>query len=395
LTSCVRIHFCINKTFVTALPDLPCAAALNANTVSALFKFTAGDIYLADMTMTIPDGFACSDEPEPIYGRDLYAIVVFSDWSGTYIPENRYIKAVVKNVDFYGGKDDGSGGAYWQKEWNTGIAIWYGIDVWWTTDAPRTYADLVIEGCYFDLFADGFEALGCGGGKIHTANNTFKECMWPVYFADNINTSIDVLNSTFINSTDYDIIIDEIDWALFLYSPPTSRMNYNIVGNTFSNNDAVVNVQINDYRHVQYPDEGYPILSVIKNNKFSLGDGSVGIMCPSSHDAQIRNNQFTGHGAAGIVLDRIDIDFFGMVLIGDYLENALVLGNNFNNATFDQAAVVLTEYTKNCTVIGGGLKDNVINEGENNRIVNASLRKGPYKMQQHHSFKHPMAFRKP
>jgi len=402
-TSIIEVHDYVgmfkgagkNKTFLTALPDLPCAQYFNSNTVSALIKFIAGDISVADMTITIPDGFACSDEEEPIYGRDLYAIVEFSDWSGTYMPANRFIKATVRNVDFYGGKDDGSGGSYWQMEWNTALGIWYGADVWWMADAPRTYADLTVEGCLFDYLADGFEALGCDGGKVNTANNTFKDCLWPVYFADNINTTIEVLNSTFINSTGYDVLIDEIDWSMFAYTPPTSRNKYNIVGNTFSNYDGIVNVQINDYRHVQYPDEGFPILNVIKNNKFNLGAGSVGVMCPSSHDAQIRNNQFVGYGDAGIVLDRIDKDFFGMILLGDYAENAMILGNNFRNATFDQAAVVLTEYTKNCTVIGGNIKDNIINEGLNNRIVNASLRKGPFKVQPHHSYNYPMAFRKP
>jgi hypothetical protein len=402
-TSVVEVHNFVgtfkgagkNNTFITALPDLPCAQYFNSNTVSSLFKFIAGDISLSDMTITIPDGFACADEQEPIYGRDLYAIVTFADWSGVYMPDNRYIKAKVKNVNFYGGKDDGSGGSYWQMEWNTALGIWYGADVWWTADAPRTNANLLVEGCYFDFLADGFEALGMDGGKVYTAYNTFKDCLWPVYFADNINTSIEVLNSTFINSTGYDIIIDEIDWGLFSYTTPTSRAKYNIASNTFSSYDGIVNVQINDYRHIQYPDEGFPLLSIVKNNKFKLGAGSVGVMCPSSHDAQVRNNQFMGHGEAGVVLDRVDKDFFGIILLGDYLENALILGNNFSNATFDQAAVVLTEYTKNCTVIGGGLKDNVINEGENNRIVNASLKKGPYKMQQHHSFKHPMAFRNP
>ncbi len=403
-TSVVEVHDFVGvfkgagkqKTFLTALPDLPCAQYFNANTNSALIKFIAGDISLSDMTITIPDGFACSDEEEPIYGRDLYAMVLFGDWSGTYMPENRYIKATVRNVDFYGGKDDGSGGSWWQMEWNTGLGIWYGADVWWTADAPRTHGDLTIEGCYFDFLGDGFEALGCGSGRVYTANNTFKDCMWPVYFADNINTTIEVLNSTFINSTGIDILIDEIDWEIFTYTPPSTRMKYNISGNTFSTYDGIVNVQINDYRHVQHPEEGLPLLSIVKNNKFKLGTGSVGMMSPSSHDLQMRNNQFSGHGDAGVVLDRIDKDFYGyFILLGDYVENAVILGNNFSNATFDQAAVVLTEYTKNCTVIGGGLKDNVINEGENNRIVNASLKKGPFKMHQHHPFKQPMAIRKP
>ncbi|MDZ7608618.1 MAG: hypothetical protein U5K79_24215 [Cyclobacteriaceae bacterium] len=192
-----------------------------------------------------------------------------------------------------------------------------------------------------------------------------------------------MLNSSFIDSYGgVDILVDEIDWALFMPIRHLHReWSIHIVGNTFSTSEGTTNVLINDYRHVQYPDEGFPILSVIKNNKFKLGDGSVGVMCPSSHDAQIRNNQFTGHGNAGVVLDRIDVDFYGMIMLGDYVENAMILGNNFSNATFDQAAVVLTEYTKNCTVIGGNIKDQVINEGEDNRIVNASVRKGPFKMQ--------------
>ncbi|MDZ7608617.1 MAG: hypothetical protein U5K79_24210 [Cyclobacteriaceae bacterium] len=93
---------------------------------------------------------------------------------------------MVKNVDFYGGKDDGSGGSWWQMDWNVALAIWYGADVWWTADAPLQ-ADLLVEGCVLNFLADGFEALGCDGGKVYTANNTFKDCMWPIYFADNIN----------------------------------------------------------------------------------------------------------------------------------------------------------------------------------------------------------------
>ena len=403
-TSIVEVHDFVgafkgadkNRTFLTALPDLPCAQAFNSNAQSALIKFIAGDISLSDMTITIPDGFACADEAEPIYGRDLLSIVAFADWSAVYMPENRYIKATVRNVNFYGGKDDGSGGSWWQMEWNTALGIWYGADVYWTADAPRTHADFVVEGCYFDFLANGFEALGCDGGAVYTANNTFKDCMSPIYMADNINTTIEVLNSTFIDSYGgYDILADEIDWGIFSTPTVHSRMQYRITGNQFSSAQDLTNIQINDYRHVQFPDEGFPILNVIKNNKFDLGAGSVGVKCPSSHDVQVRNNLFTGHGDAGVVLDRIDMDFYGIILLGDYVENAVILGNNFSNATFDQAAVVLTEYTKNCTVIGGNIKDNVINEGENNRIVNASLRKGPFKMQPHNSIGHPMTLRKP
>jgi len=62
-TSIIEVHDYVgmfkgagkNKTFLTALPDLPCAQYFNSNTVSALIKFIAGDISVADMTITIPD----------------------------------------------------------------------------------------------------------------------------------------------------------------------------------------------------------------------------------------------------------------------------------------------------------------------------------------------------
>jgi hypothetical protein len=69
----------------------------------------------------------------------------------------------------------------------------------------------------------------------------------------------------------------------------------------------------------------------------------------------IRNNQFSGYGDMALVLTTS--------------ENGLILGNNFSTAEFSSAAVYLMSTTKDWTVVGGSIADQVIDLGTNNIIT--------------------------
>ena len=55
-------------------------------------------------------------------------------------------------------------------------------------------------------------------------------------------------------------------------------------------------------------------------------------------------------------------------------DDGLILGNNFSNTTFTMAAILLSEWTKNWTVVGIGKKSIVINGGINNIITGMNVK---------------------
>ena len=109
----------------------------------------------------------------------------------------------------------------------------------------------------------------------------------------------------------------------------------------------------------------------MKNNKFKFDAvGSCGMEIYEVKGSVIRNNKFIGNGFIGV---RVTPSGYADVPA----ENGLIVGNNFDNATFSRAAIVFNKYTKNWTVIGGSMGGSVINLGTNNIISGINVQTSP------------------
>jgi hypothetical protein len=108
----------------------------------------------------------------------------------------------------------------------------------------------------------------------------------------------------------------------------------------------------------------------MKNNLFDTKTGVTGLLSYNNVDAKFISNRFTGTGVAGIYVD-------GNSATNQYRENIQILGNKFVATSYDMANVVLTENTRNCKVVGSDLKDNVVDNGLNNKVINTTKMPGP------------------
>jgi hypothetical protein len=357
-----------DKTIISALPDLPCNYMLDVlNVIPALISFTGGDMVISDMTFKMADGFACDDSDgtwKIFYGRDLLAIIIAADYSSLYTPTNRRITSIIQNVDFIGGQDDGSGGLFYPGLNNTAIGVWCGANFWYIDPLPPlTNGDFVIKDCVFDFFVDGAEGSLLGNSSMVVSNNLFVDCTWPLYFTSNAGSDVIIRNNVFENVDWFDIVIDDMDWGIVDFGTITRRMVYEISGNQFS---GPTNLILQDMRSI-VQDDDFPTLFIVKNNHFTSGEDGIAVSLYNAKDASVRNNRFQGSGLTGILVDGEP---------GFMSENVLMLGNNFNGATYDMANIWLTGFSKNCTVVGGDNKEIVIDEGIDNIITGMNVNHG-------------------
>ena len=110
---------------------------------------------------------------------------------------------------------------------------------------------------------------------------------------------------------------------------------------------------MNDRWRYYYPADS-PMLVEVKNNKFYMSEAAVsGIECYSMSGTVIRNNKFTGSGSYGILLT-------AQTSFPVINENGLILGNNFSDATFSDATILVQRLTRNWTIVGGGIGEGVL-----------------------------------
>jgi hypothetical protein len=115
-----------------------------------------------------------------------------------------------------------------------------------------------------------------------------------------------------------------------------------------------------------------PLMYQVKNNQFNMADGyEWAIISNWTKGMVIRNNNFSGYGDLAIYI----------VSLGGYLynEDGLILGNNFSTVELGTGAVYLSGDTRNWTIVGGNIKDKVIDSGTGNIItgVNVSTSETP------------------
>jgi hypothetical protein len=239
---------------------------------------------------------------------------------------------------------------------------------------PGFHVDLTVTNCSFNRFYYGLGFYSVNDGKLMAGTknngNQFNDCFTEALSLwHNNNVEISAIDNTFNNSKVgiymYHGTYDE--W--FAREPQLKKSICNFEGNTLNvNQSGSVGIVSFDYRRFKIPDENLPILIQIKNNTINNSPGSfASIGNINLAGVVIRNNKFTGSSQYGVRAFTSPAN--GTI----YNENGLMLGNNFSNATYSIATVLLETYTRNWTIVGGNVGEGVLNKGENNFITGMNV----------------------
>jgi hypothetical protein len=346
------------KTIISNLPDLPCAEWWAANNCPFLMQFINGNIRMSDMTLQLNDGIPCLDMPESytsFFGDQMCTFLVLGDYTAAYVPANRYIKAVVKDVEFIGG-DIAGGNNPWGLNYNGNMSIYFGAPLWFDEGfMPLSNGEISISGCSFDRFIVGPDVWGFDKrSKIVIENNDIGGSAYGMFLACNLGSQFTLRNNRIHDGIMLDIYLDDSDYGYTSYQSIVldKRTEWTIIGNDIQSPPGVISIYMLDTRRSVRPDEGFPQLIDICFNTFNIEEGGTAIYGLNNADAKIWNNRFSGSGATGIMLD-------GDEATNTWSENNKVMGNNFMNANYSDANVYLGANTRNCKVAGVST-DNVV-----------------------------------
>ena len=353
--------------------ELPCDEAYEANVLPALMKFIGGRVTVSDLTIQIRDDRPCRwSEINELYMGDLFSVMIFADYTDNYVPANRTIQAMVKNVDLIGGKDDGYG--LFGTEHNTGIGIWCGPDFLWSLwNEPFGDGEFTLTGCNFTYFIDGVEGFGLGHDAVmRVSRNAFRDCVMQLYFTANSGARVIIADNFFEDGVWTDISIEDV-WTDLVFPAviPGYRTEFQVSGNVFDSPEGVISLYLHDAMRVQTLNDDFSMLFKVTKNVFKTRDFGTAISSENNMDATIWNNTFKGTGTYGILVN-------GNEDAGVYANRINILNNNFRMASYTDATVYLGPYTSNCKVVGVAT-DKVIDEGNNNLIIGAKAHKnGPH-----------------
>ncbi len=353
------------KTVITTVSDLSVDAMISRKLNTVLIRFVGGDVCMSNMTLMTPPGPLSTGTENYIDG-----LAGFSARTYEYTSKNDYIKAVIDHIDFSGN---------WENV-NNGLKAEFGVrgNVRLTGGWPLSCMDISITNCSFDGFYNGASLQHFKGGKIIAgtlnngnmfSNNTpniitgyetgvgGSLVLW-----SNVNVEISIEGNSF------DVPVGN-RWGIEIFSSPvparlqqvsqTSATICHIEKNIFNVTGGVGGILINDRRRFFFPEE-LPMMVQVKNNRFNCSnDAFAGLSTCNSFGMVIRNNKFAGSGQYGVRV-------MGPITAGSGQnglppnENGLMLGNNFSNATFSVASVLLDTRTNDWTIVGGNLGETLI-----------------------------------
>jgi hypothetical protein len=341
------------KTVITTASNIDDDPLISQNLNTILIRFVGGDVYLSDMTLKTPPGVF---NPDP-FCNWLDGLVGFFSLTAQYTSINKYINAVIDNVEFKG---------HWENT-NAGLKAQSGFRNTIPGGIPLSDIDISVTNCSFDGFASyGALIMEIREGKIiaGTKNNgnIFDNNCWASLGIWH-NTSVKVLieGNTFFNPTGTrcGIELNSSPYPGYLEQVPQIFASVcNIEQNMFNITGGLVSIASTDNRRKYFPEE-LPMLVQVKNNHFNMSNNSRSIGCSGMYGMVIRNNRFSGNGSYGVRI---------LTFAPVYNENGLMLGNNFSNATYSVTTVLLDAGSRNWTIVGGDLGERIINLGENNII---------------------------
>ncbi len=382
------------KSVITSKPDLPCDPIWGRNLQPALIRFTGGDITIRDMTYQIEDGSPCES------GGDLTCILSLSDFSGEYIPEKRQINCDIKDVEFIGGLDEGTGIA--GSPCNVIMAVYCGSDVVSPGDYfPLSTGNVSVTDCYFENCICGPDAWAFDKNSVvKFENNVIEGGLQQIFVAGCMGTKVSVKGNNLSNGTFTCIYLDGFDFWYYPGLLPEESTRYVVTGNTINCASGAVALYIRDLFRLADPLTVPPQLFDIRNNVFVTEEGTipdplyfeirqsaVGIEALNVKDALITNNLFKGTGTAGIFID-------GYEDSNSYAEGIKLLSNDFRNADYSDETVYLGPYSKDCNVVGVS-EDDVVDDGVNNLVIGAKMRRSGKHLNLHLRYENEQIHGKP
>jgi AraC-like DNA-binding protein len=349
------------KTTISNKTDLLCDNLWKLNLLPSLLTFIGGNVVVSDMTIKIKDGNPCALSPKA--DGTLYVTLTFADFSATYVPANRHIKAVVDNVDFIAGDLGYTNG--FGTEGNVIMPVYCGGDFDLPNDKYHpvlSNCDFSISNCKFDLNVIGPDVNGLNENSVVTIeNNEIDRSFTAIYLGALLGPEVKIKNNQFRNSTYSDIWIDNDNSVYFPDATCVKRTNYQIAGNNFQDSAGVIGLKMIDYRRTTYPNEGFPPLFEINDNTIKTQDGCVAIQGYNIVTAKIWNNKFSGTGKYGVWIN-------GDHATRTFAESVRLNANSFSNANYTEASVYFGPYTRDCELFAANT-DWVVDLGENNLII--------------------------
>jgi hypothetical protein len=367
------------KTIISLIAPISMDSQMTNNQTPGWWRMIGGDFIISDMTFRTPDGFLTDDYDPYFLGRDLYSVFMINNYNDVYYhPEGPAQKAKFERINFYGGTNpDMNQDVAWVSDHNVCMGIWIGVDYYWPADDlsyPLTAGDYVITNCYFDHFITAVEGFSLGERAIMKLNACkIDNCFWPLYFTANYNSNILITNNMLLNSTMYDLVIEDVDYSFLQSTPvnPLSRCKYTVMNNIFSVTNQIPSLVLCDTWVAVNPEERLPMQLLINGNQFNLSNGSSGILAINSQNAVISNNRFKGSCSTGIMVDGSLTDRSGTLSLDPdkaYAKNCHLMLNSFTGLRSDEADIILGSRSQNCTVVGSA-KDKVIDDGTGNKVI--------------------------
>ena len=382
------------KTIITNLPELPCEDCWEVNIQPSLISFIGGNVEISDMTLQLKDGEPCAYGPlNDLYIGDLCCGLILADYSSLYVPANRHIKGIIKDVDFIGGNDGGYG--VWGTLNNVNMMVYLGANFYFPAeDAPLSNCEIIISGCSFEQCNVGPDAFGFDKNSTLRIENSFiTGGMQSIFIGGCMGSKIDIKRNKIINGTWVDIFIDGAEYGYFPDLLPEAPTMITVQGNDIQSPEGVISLYVRDFFRTSGPETVFPYLVNINGNAFSTVEGildplffeirewATAIQLLDCKDAVILNNMFSGSGTAGVYID-------GDEDSETWAENVKLMGNNYFNATYDIASVYLGPFTKDCKVVGVKT-DQVVDDGIDNSVIGVKAHKGG----NHYGHPHGNAFR--
>jgi hypothetical protein len=366
-----------DKTIILPSGLIKSDEQLARNLMPAWWRIIGGNVTITDLTFKTGDG-ALQNLQDPFYNKILLSLLTINNYNVDYPYDSQPMNFFIKNVNFICGSLDQEDG-YLGTLYNVLMPLWIGMDYWVPIpNIPLTRGKYDIVNCYFENSYEGPEFFSLGENATGTMDRirTYG-CGMGIYCTANFNSKIYLTNNVFTNSLINDVFIEDNDWGLISNTVPFKRCLYVVTGNTFNSSPGISSLVFKDSWGLIHPDKYQPILAMVKNNMFTLAEGSTGVSCLNSIDPQVMNNRFTGTSSTGVYIDGAMVyDPLTYEELGTgWAKNALLLGNNFTGLNATTADIVLGENSKNCTVVGNG-KESVVDYGTNNIIV--GMKRKPY-----------------
>lgn len=338
------------KTIITTVENLNFDDVISQNLYPCLIKFLGGDVHVKGMTfMTKPES---TDWFEGLIG--------FFGWSEVYVPAGKYINVVADHIEIIGQKSNVGYGLMTGSDSRglPGGVPWSKIDISVTNSH---FANCAWYGACIMMIEEGNVEVGrSNNGNTYVSNDEWSYGNLGIWHF--VNTKISITRNHFQGHLGRSGGLDVFSApypSFFAHSDQVFPSVANIEHNTFEVSNFLSAIIINDNRRVFDP-EDEPMKVQLKNNHIRTTNNTSAMRCLNLNGSVFRNNKFTGTANNGLYLD-------GQNSITT--ENGLMLGNNFSNATYKQATVILQPATRSWTVVGGNLGESILDYGIDNVIT--------------------------